>query len=134
MLHYICTACGKKMPVTTREPKCACGGVFELDFTPEKYDASQIDAHTWSLFRYRKFMAGEGDAWKDVTMGEGMSPVVEVEPGMFVKVDYMMPTLSFKDRGAAALVAHMKAIGVKKCVQDSSGNAGRRGLLCPRRD
>lgn len=124
MLHYICTACGKKTPVTTMEPKCACGGVFELDFIPEKYDAAQIDAHTWSLFRYRKFMAGEGDAWKDVTMGEGMSPVVEVEPGMFLKVDYMMPTLSFKDRGAAALVAHMKAIGVKKCVQDSSGNAG----------
>ena len=33
MLHYICTACGKKTPVTTMEPKCACGGVFELDFT-----------------------------------------------------------------------------------------------------
>lgn len=49
-----------------------------------------------------------------------------------------MPTLSFKDRGAATLVAHMKAIGVTSCVQDSSGNAGnsvaayaaRAGIAC----
>lgn len=74
-----------------------------------------------SLFRYRAFMAVDGDSWRDVTLGEGMTPTVQLEPGMYVKVDYMMPTLSFKDRGAAALVEHMKAIGVKTCVQDSSG-------------
>ena len=39
-------------------------------------------------------------------------------------MDYYMPTLSFKDRGAAVLVAHMKSIGVEAAVQDSSGNAG----------
>lgn len=124
MLHFICTECGKRTPVTTREPKCSCGGLFELDFTPPKWDESKIDRSQWSQFRYREFMALEGDAWKSVTMGEGMTPIIELEPGMFVKVDYAMPTLSFKDRGAAGLVAHMKTIGVKKCVQDSSGNAG----------
>ena len=80
-------------------------------------------------------MAVDGDSWRDVTLGEGMTPTVQLEPGMYVKVDYMMPTLSFKDRGAAALVAHMKAIGVKTCVQDSSGNAvaaycARAGIAC----
>jgi threonine synthase len=35
-----------------------------------------------------------------------------------------MPTLSFKDRVAAVLIAHCKAIGVDSVVQDSSGNAG----------
>lgn len=39
-------------------------------------------------------------------------------------MDYFMPTLSFKDRGAAVLIAHCKAIGVDRVVQDSSGNAG----------
>ncbi len=83
-------------------------------------------------------MAVDGYSWRDVTLGEGMTPTVQLEPGMYVKVDYMMPTLSFKDRGAAALVEHMKAIGVKTCVQDSSGNAGnavaaycaRAGITC----
>jgi len=39
-------------------------------------------------------------------------------------MDYFMPTLSFKDRGAAVLIAHCKSIGVESVVQDSSGNAG----------
>lgn len=62
---------------------------------------------------------------------------IELE-GSVLKTVYAMPTLSFKDRGAATLVAHMKAIGVKSCVQDSSGNAGnavaaycaRAGIQC----
>jgi threonine synthase len=41
-----------------------------------------------------------------------------------LKMDYLMPTLSFKDRGAAMLVSHCKSIGVNSVVQDSSGNAG----------
>jgi threonine synthase len=57
---------------------------------------------------------------------------------LFAKVDYMMPTLSFKDRGAAVLVAKAKSLGAQHLVQDSSGNAGtsiaayaaRAGLRC----
>lgn len=138
MADYICTCCGKKTLDTSLAPKCECGGVFELDFTPPKFDLSRVHKDTAGLFRYRDFMAVDGDIWKSVTMGEGMTPVVQIEPGMFLKVDYAMPTLSFKDRGAAALVSHMKAIGVKKCLQDSSGNAGhsvaaycaRAGIAC----
>lgn len=138
MLNYICLCCGKKKPVTTKQPKCSCGGLFELDYTPPPFDESRIHKNTWSIFRYCDFMALEADAWKSVTLGEGMTPTIELEPGMFVKVDYAMPTLSFKDRGAAALVAHMKSIGVTRCVQDSSGNAGnsvaaycaRAGIAC----
>ena len=65
--------------------------------------------------------------WKDITLGEGLTPLVPLSPdnpNILVKVDYMMPTLSFKDRGAAVLIAKAKEIGVKRLVQDSSGNAG----------
>lgn len=47
------------------------------------------------------------------------------------KLDYYMPTLSFKDRGAAVLVAYMKWLGIKHAVQDSSGNAGNSVAACP---
>lgn len=138
MFSYVCTACGKKTPADTLAPVCGCGGLFELDFKSPKWDDAKIDQKCWSIFRYRDFMAVDGDAWQSVSLGEGMTPLVELEPGLFVKVDYAMPTLSFKDRGAATLVAHMKAIGVKSCVQDSSGNAGnavaaycaRAGIQC----
>ena len=137
-LSFVCTKCSKRTPVTTLSPACECGGLFELEFTPPKWDESKIDRKTWSQFRYREFLALEGDAWRDVTMGEGLTPLVPFDDDVLLKMDYTMPTLSFKDRGAATLVAHMKTIGVKSCVQDSSGNAGnavaayaaRAGIRC----
>ncbi|EGQ21682.1 threonine synthase [Sporosarcina newyorkensis 2681] len=72
--------------------------------------------------------AGEDLAgWSSVTLGEGQTPLLvldEAESSTFVKKEFMMPTLSFKDRGAAVLVTLAKQLGVKKMIADSSGNAG----------
>ena len=68
-------------------------------------------------------MALEDDSWKDISLGEGMTPIVRFNEDVLLKMDYFMPTLSFKDRGAAVLVSHCKSIGVDSVVQDSSGNA-----------
>ncbi len=123
-MNYICSKCGKKTPVTTRAAACDCGGLFDLDYTPPKFDVSDIDRREWSLFRYHKYIPLLDGGWRDITLGEGMSPIVRLDDNVLLKMDYMMPTLSFKDRGAAVLVAHCKAIGVERVVQDSSGNAG----------
>ena len=56
---------------------------------------------------YKKIIFG-------ATMGVGVA-------GCILPVSY---THLFKDRGAAVLIAHCKAIGVESVVQDSSGNAG----------
>lgn len=137
-MQYVCTKCGKHTPVTSMSPTCECGGLFELDFTPPAWDPALVDRSEWSEFRYRRFMALDSEAWRGVSMGEGMTPIVRFDDDVLLKMDYMMPTLSFKDRGAATLVSHMKAIGVRSCVQDSSGNAGnavaayaaRAGIKC----
>lgn len=123
-MDYICSRCGKRVPTTTRQAKCECGGLWNLDYVPPKFSLDDVDRNEWSMFRYRKFMALEGDAWKDISLGEGMTPVVRLDENVLLKMDYFMPTLSFKDRGAAVLIAHCKAIGVDSVVQDSSGNAG----------
>ncbi len=123
-MDYICSRCGKRVSTTTRQAKCECGGLWNLDYVPPKFSLDDVDCNEWSMFRYRKFMALEGDAWKDISLGEGMTPVVRFDENVLLKMDYFMPTLSFKDRGAAVLIAHCKAIGVDSVVQDSSGNAG----------
>ena len=123
-MKYVCSKCGHREEVTTRRSKCECGGLWKLDFKPPKFSLDEVDKNEWSLFRYRKFMALEDDSWKDITLGEGMTPVVRFDDNVLLKMDYFMPTLSFKDRGAAVLMAHCKSIGVDKVVQDSSGNAG----------
>ena len=138
-MEFYCARCGKREPVTTRKPKCECGGLWKLDFTAPAFSLDGIDRSEWSMFRYRKFMALDNDeAWREISLGEGMTPIVPLDDDVMLKMDYYMPTLSFKDRGAAVLVAHCKAIGVDSVVQDSSGNAGnsvaaycgRAGIRC----
>lgn len=60
-----------------------------------------IDSKEWSQFRYRKFMALDGEEWRNVSLGEGMTPIIRLDEDVMLKIDYFMPTLSFKDRGAA---------------------------------
>jgi threonine synthase len=60
-------------------------------------------------------------------MGEGFTPLEEIELNghrVFLKMDYLFPTGSYKDRGAAVLISKVRELGIKKVVEDSSGNAG----------
>ena len=123
-MNFVCGKCGTIESTSTRKPKCECGGLWKLDFDAPRYDPSRIDKSIWGMFRYHEFMALEDEIWREVTLGEGMTPIVSFGDDVLLKMDYFMPTLSFKDRGAAVLIAHCKAIGVDSVVQDSSGNAG----------
>lgn len=123
-MKFVCSNCNATAEVSTRASKCECGGLWKLDYKPPKFDLSLVDRDTWSIFRYRAFMPLEGEYWRDISLGEGMTPIISFDEDVLLKMDYFMPTLSFKDRGAAVLIAHCKAIGVDSVVQDSSGNAG----------
>ena len=60
-------------------------------------------------------------------MQEGFTPLEEITfdgNHTLVKVDYLFPTGSYKDRGATVLMSKMKEWGVQRVVEDSSGNAG----------
>jgi threonine synthase len=62
-----------------------------------------------------------------LSMGEGFTPLEGIEFNgnrILLKVDYLFPTGSYKDRGATVLISKMKEWGVQKVVEDSSGNAG----------
>jgi threonine synthase len=123
-MQYLCSKCSRRIGAETRIARCECGGLWKLDFTPQKFDPGLIDRDTWSIFRYRAFMPVESETWREISLGEGMTPVIRFDEDILLKMDYCMPTLSFKDRGAAVLIAHCKEIGIEAVVQDSSGNAG----------
>ncbi len=123
--ELICTRCGRRVPASTRAAACTCGGLWELSYDLPPFSLEDVDRGQWNMFRYRRFMALDDDtSWRAVTMGEGMTPIIAFDDDVMLKMDYFMPTLSFKDRGAAALIAHCRSIGVDRVVQDSSGNAG----------
>ncbi len=137
-INYVCSKCGSTNPVTTLEPLCSCGGLWQLDFKTPAFSMDLVDPQEWSLFRYRNFLPIVGDDWKRITLGEGRTPIIKLNEDVLLKMDYFMPTLSFKDRGAALLMTHCKTIGVTSVLQDSSGNAGnsvaaysaRAGIKC----
>ena len=56
-----------------------------------------------------------------MTLGEGLTPIVQREvsglPARF-KLEYLMPTGSFKDRGASVVISQMSAAGVAHAVED----------------
>ncbi|MCI6988474.1 MAG: pyridoxal-phosphate dependent enzyme [Campylobacter sp.] len=124
MSQFICTKCQKEYPIDTISYRCECGGIFRLQSSAPKFNPGLIDKDEFSIFRYRQFMAVDTKSYQDITMGEGLASSVKFRDGLYLKLDYVMPTLSFKDRGAAVLMQHIKNLGIKKAIQDSSGNAG----------
>jgi len=115
-------------------PWCDCGGLFDVDFAPDRFT---LDDGTAGLWRYAGMLPVPGR----VSLGEPITPITTLEIGgrpVAAKLEYLLPSGSFKDRGAAVLTAAMKAAGISRFMEDSSGNAGaamaeyaaRAGLQC----
>ncbi|AJY76808.1 threonine synthase [Paenibacillus beijingensis] len=125
-MNYICETCGSLFDIKSNVWKCNCGGLLRLEYKKKPLDFNSTAlSRNHSLWKYINALPfDEKDPWNEVTMGEGGTPLILVEPHLYAKADYYMPTLSFKDRGAVVVIAMAKKWGVKKVVVDSSGNAG----------
>ena len=93
------------------------GNSFPLD---------EISGRSSTLWRYREAIP-VGDDSSIVSLGEGMTPLVpfhDIESKHYLKLDFISPTGSYKDRGASVLISKLKELGIREVVEDSSGNAG----------
>ena len=124
-MQIICTTCQTIFPLDTRAWVCEkCGGLLEIVGAP-RFDPARIDAHAKSLWRYRALLPLP-DGALPVSLGEGFTPLVPArmdDATFFAKLDFLMPSGSFKDRGTTVLVSAANAFGVTRVVEDSSGNA-----------
>ena len=60
-------------------------------------------------------------------MGVGWTPLVPVSVAgrkVYLKLEFLSPSGSFKDRGVNAMVNQLAAMGASSLAEDSSGNAG----------
>lgn len=84
-----------------------------------------IDRDDRSIWRYRA--AFPMPVAQPISMGEGMTPLLARRIGgadVLVKCEWMMPTGSFKDRGASVMLSLLRQQGVSHVLEDSSGNGG----------
>jgi threonine synthase len=93
---------------------------------PLVFDPERLDPAAAGIWRYRHTFPLPADA-APVSLGEGATPLLPVAAGertVHCKLEFLEPTGSFKDRGMAVMLTGLRAAGVTKAVEDSSGNAG----------
>ena len=126
MTEYICHACNRTYPIHTIRYKCDCGGVLNLKKEGNSFPLDEIWGRSNTLWRYREAIP-VGDDASIVSLGEGMTPLLpfhDNESKHYLKLDFISPTGSYKDRGASVLISKLKELGIREVVEDSSGNAG----------
>jgi len=142
LFEIYCTKC-RRPKQNEAEWRCVCGGPFESK-QEERFDKKLIIGGDRSVWRFRAYLP-ETPITDFTSLGEGGTPLLQLEreePNVLVKLEYVNPTGSFKDRGSTVLVSYAvgaaKRLGLKKAIEDSSGNAGasiaaycaRAGLQC----
>ncbi|MEW6377758.1 MAG: threonine synthase [Thermodesulfobacteriota bacterium] len=125
MERLYCSNCNRSYALSPFVWRCDCGSFLDLAFQP-KFLIKKILKRRPTLWRYREAIPLNRDK-HILTLGEGFTPLEETEFNghrILLKIDYLFPTGSYKDRGATVLISKVKELGIQKVVEDSSGNAG----------
>ncbi|WP_232686686.1 threonine synthase [Halobacterium zhouii] len=117
-----CRACSRTYESGTDEPwRCECGHALDFAERPLPADSEPNVDPRDGLWAFDEFLP----VGQEVTLGEGWTPLADApEWDAQFKLDYVFPSGSFKDRGAALTLSRAAELGVERVVEDSSGNAG----------
>jgi threonine synthase len=118
-----CARCDKRYEADGWQWRCRCGGALDLLLPTPQIAPDLIQPRPPDLWRYREALPPLASR---VSLGESMTPLISFDHrgrDLWLKCDYLLPTGSYKDRGAAILMSHLQAIGIQRVVEDSSGNA-----------
>ncbi|MBO0831560.1 MAG: threonine synthase [Actinobacteria bacterium] len=104
---------------------------YDLDQVRASVSPAELATRPPTLWRYREVLPVR-DPQSIVSMGEGMTPLTPLPtygakigvPGLLLKDEGMVPTGTFKARGAAVGVSRARELGVKGVAMATNGNAG----------
>ncbi len=118
-----CVQCRERYAARERIWRCRCGGPLDLVSPVPRLSLTSIRQRPPDLWRYLEALP---PLVHRVSLGESMTPFIPLDyrrRTIWLKCDYLLPTGSYKDRGAAILMSHLKTLGIERVVEDSSGNA-----------
>lgn len=124
-MQVVCHLCGKENVLTLTQWRCDCGGALEPTLK-HGFNIDLINHNDYSLWRYGQEL-GLDISKPYKAMGVGWTPLVATKlfnRSVVLKLEYLMPSGSFKDRGVNAMINQLVHLDVKTVVEDSSGNAG----------
>ena len=133
--HLECPKC--KTTYETEQPNqlCSCGSPLLVRYDLVKVAANMskevVANRPPDLWRYRELLPVVNEH-NIVTMGEGMTPLLKMDrvgkkigmTNLYLKDEGIIPSGSFKARGAAVGVSRAKELGVTTLAMPTNGNAG----------
>ena len=133
--HLACAQCGARHDATQVQGTCACGSPmlarYDIEWVAAHVDRDEIALRAANLWRYHELLPVSG-AGHVVSLGEGMTPLLAMRrlgralgvPGLLMKDEGLLPTGTFKARGASVGVSRAAELGVRGIAMSSNGNAG----------
>lgn len=135
-LHHLeCSRCSKEHDASEPQGTCSCGAPllarYDLGAIAKSLSPSDIGPRPADLWRYHELLPVCSPR-AVVTFGEGMTPMVPLHragasmglPKLVMKDEGVLPTGSFKARGAAAGISRAKELGIDRVAMPTNGNAG----------
>jgi threonine synthase len=135
LIGLCCPRCGAERDADRPANLCSCGSPllarYDLAAVGRSVDPRRLSGRPADLWRYRELLP-VADERNVTTLGEGWTPLLPARsygaaidvPRLLVKDDGLMPTGSFKARGAAVGVSRARELGVRRVAMPTNGNAG----------
>ena len=133
--HLACAQCGARHDATQLQGACGCGSPmlarYDIERVAAHVDRDEIALRPANLWRYHELLPVSG-AGHVVSLGEGMTPLLAMRrlgralgvPRLLMKDEGLLPTGTFKARGASVGVSRAAELGVSGIAMSSNGNAG----------
>lgn len=133
--HLACPKCKATYESNKTIQLCSCGSPLLVEYDLKKaaktLTKESLAVRRNDLWRYRELLPVRNEN-NIVSLGEGMTPILKLEnigddiglSNLFLKDEGIIPTGTFKARGAAVGVSMAKELGVTALAMPTNGNAG----------
>ncbi|MBM7703880.1 threonine synthase [Metabacillus iocasae] len=130
-----CPKCDATYKANEINHLCQCGSPllvnYDIEAAKQTWKKEDLQTRPANLWRYHEMLPIISEEHV-VTLGEGMTPLIPMNkigktlgiPSLYMKDEGLVPTGSFKARGAAVGISKAKELGVTKLAMPTNGNAG----------
>jgi threonine synthase len=133
LTHLECARCRREHDPDVLQQRCPCGGTLLSRYDLTDLSLSKIRERAPGMWRYRELLPVAQDP---VSLGEPETPLLSLPrlserwgTQVWLKDDGLMPSGTFKARGAAVGVSRARELGARSIVMPTAGNAGAAWVL-----
>ena len=134
--HLECSSCGWLGDASVRQSVCRrCHrpllARYDLEAARSEWSRELLRDRDWSMWRYHELLPIQRSE-SVVSLGEVVTPLVPLSrlgaqlgvPKLLMKDESLIPSGTFKGRGAAAGVSRARELGSERVAMATAGNAG----------